>query len=88
MALSDRKRKEVSEFLKRRIAGVMEWYCNPRSEALDCPETRKNINKELDGIFPEAEKKFKLKKIPLVLRVRSTETPGILKVRAEKLTLV
>lgn len=83
--LSDRKRSEVSKFIKERIASIMEWYI--RGEAVDCPETRANINKDLDSVFPEAEKKFGLKKIPLVLRVRSSETPGIYRIRAEKLNL-
>lgn len=83
--LSDRKRSEVSKFIKDRIASIMEWYI--RGEAVDCPETRANINKDLDSVFPETEKKFGLKKIPLVLRVRSSKTPGIYRIRAEKLNL-
>lgn len=87
MSLSNKKRSEVSVFIKNRIASIMEWYCGPRSEAVDCPETRANINKDLSEIFPQAEKLFGLRPIKLVLRVRSTETPGILKIRAEKLNL-
>lgn len=83
--LNDRKRGEVSRFIKDRIASIMEWYI--RGDAIDCPETRANINKDLDSVFPAAEKRFGLKKIPLVLRVRSSETPGVFKIRAEKLNL-
>lgn len=85
--LTQRRRVEISSFIKARISSVMDWYCGPRSEAIDCAETRKNINAELAGIFTAAEKKFGLKPIKLVLRVRATETPGVLKVRAEKLDL-
>jgi len=83
--LNDRQRGEISRFIKARIAAIMEWYIH--GDAVDCAETRTNINNDLDSVFPATEKKFYLKKIKLVLRVRSTSEPGVLKVRAEKLDI-
>ena len=84
--MTDAKKQEVVNFIRQRIDAILEWYV--RGDAVDCPETRKNINKDLDSILPEAEKKFGLKKIQGVLRVRSSATPGVFKVRLEKPDLV
>lgn len=83
--ITPERKAEVLAYIKHRIAVVMEWYTGPGSEAVDCKETRANINKDLDCILPETVKKFKLKKIPRVLRVRTTPgQPGIFTVRTEK----
>lgn len=79
----------IMAFLERRINGVTDWYCNPaaKSEAVVCPELRKTINSELEPIIRDAERTFNLEPLGLVLRVRLTNEPGILKVRAEKIDL-
>jgi hypothetical protein len=76
-------RAEVRQYLERRIAAVMEWYTGPRSEAVDCRETRENINRDLASVMLEAEQKFRVR-VPHALRVRSApHEPGILVVRLE-----
>ena len=83
--LSSSRKEEIKKFINRRIDSIMDWYTH--AEAVDCAETRKNINKDLDSILPEVEKKFNLKKIDMVIRVRSSETPGIFRICVEKLTV-
>ena len=78
-------KEEIKKFIDEKIHGVMDWYTH--GEAIDCQETRDNMNKELGSILPAVEKKFNLKKIPYVLRVRSYSGNGDLIVRAEKLSL-
>ncbi len=71
--------KEALAYTTMLIESIASWYS---SGAVDCPETRRNINKDLDTVLPRVEKKFGLKKIPKVLRARWGEN-GYFKVRIE-----
>jgi hypothetical protein len=73
----------ILAFIERRIAGVMEFYTNCRSEAVFSRELRETINRELAPIIPDTEKTFNLEPMNLVLMVRTTKDPGVLLVRAE-----
>lgn len=77
----------IMAFIERRVAGVLEFYTNCRSEAVMCRELRETINRELSPILGDAEKTFNLEPMGLVLRVRVTNDPGVLLVRAEKINL-
>ena len=77
--LSADKKQEIQNYAKKLIAGVMDWYC---TGAIDCTETRKNINRDLDSVLPRVAEKFSLKPFKRVLRVRSDGT-GWLTVRME-----
>lgn len=70
MKLTDSKRQEIREWIERKAYDVLEWYT---TGAIDCDETRKNINADLDWICQEAEKHFHVQ-VPWKLRVRGT--PG------------
>lgn len=75
----------IMAFIERRIAGVMEFYTNCRSEAVMCPELRDTINRELAPIVDDACKAFDLEPMDVVLRVRAIPGhPELIKVRAEK----
>lgn len=68
--MANAKRKsEIRKYTERLIDAVMEWYT--QGDAIDCDETRKNINKDLDSVLPRVEAKFGLKKFKKVLRARS-----------------
>jgi hypothetical protein len=66
--MSPSKRQEIIAYTKMLIDGVMDWYS---SGAIDCDETRKNINRDLKSVLPRVEEKFGLRKIPKLLRARS-----------------
>lgn len=75
----------IFAYVERLIEGVLSFYTNPRSEAVDCPELRQRINDEMADIIPRTVKHFDLEPIDLVLRVRAVPGhPELLKVRAEK----
>ena len=81
---------KIRGFITAEVTAIMSWYTNcpiPGDPIVDCQETRRNINADLAAVFPKAEEKFGLKKIPRVLRVRSGSEPGMLVVRAEALDL-
>lgn len=75
----------IVAYTNQLIEGVMHWYI--RGNAIDCDETRRNINKELDTVLPRVEQRFNLRRIPKVLRVRSDRESGMLIVRMEELNL-
>lgn len=72
-------KKEIEAYAHKLIDGILSWYM---TGAVDCKETRDNINKELEKVLPAVEKKFRLKPIKRVLRVWS-DGKGWLTVRAE-----
>jgi hypothetical protein len=72
----------IVSYTKTLIYGVMEWYTHPSSGAVDCDETRRAINKDLDSVLPRVQEKFGLRKIPKVLRARA-EGNGMFVVRLE-----
>lgn len=78
--MKESRRKEIIAYTNCLIDGVMEFYV--RGEAVDCDETRKNINRELDSVLPRVEERFGLRKIPKVLRARS-RGDGMFVVRME-----
>lgn len=66
--LSAEKKAEIVAYTKTLISGVMNWYS---TGAVDCKETRININKDLDTVLATVLKKYRLKPIKRVLRARS-----------------
>lgn len=72
--------EQVKLYLMQRVLGVMEWYT---TGAVDCSETRTNMNRELASVLRETERKFGIKPFKRVLRVCS-DGAGFLKVRWEE----
>jgi hypothetical protein len=70
--ISSKRKAAIVSYTNQLICAVMDWYVY--GEAVDCSETRKNINKDLDSVLPRVEEKFGLRKIPKVLRARGDGT--------------
>ncbi len=64
-------KKQVRDFVDKRIKEILEWYFGPDSGVIDCEETRKNINRDLQSILRETESHFKLKPLKGRLCIRS-----------------
>lgn len=72
--------EQVKLYLLQRVVCVMEWYT---TGAVDCPETRTNVNRDLMSVLRETERKFGIKPFKRVLRCCS-DGSGFLKVRWEE----
>ena len=78
--MREKRRAEIKAYAQELIAAIMEWYI--QGDAVVCADTQRAINRDLDSVFPELERKFNLRKIPKVLRARY-EGDGIYVVRVE-----
>lgn len=75
--IRDDKKKEIMDHLYLRAKICLEWYI----DTVWCEETKRNIQKDLDSILYETEKRFNLEKIPFYFKLTRDDT-GFLDVRA------
>jgi hypothetical protein len=57
---------EMKRYLDQRIAAALEWYV--RCDV--CAETLANVRRDLDSVLSEMRTKFRLERLPFLLRVR------------------
>lgn len=57
---------QIRQYLEQRIAAALEWY--RRCDV--CDETLANVKRDLDSVLADACRRFRMERMPFLLRVR------------------
>jgi hypothetical protein len=83
--LTAKEKADVERYTHELINGVLDFY--KWGDAVDCPETRKKINKELESVMPRVCEKFRTKLVSNRQLRAVSDGKGFLTVRMIDTTL-